>query len=191
MVYFPLPNLCALSVVTFVVLSGQLVVAQNHQPKAIVTVEQTPGSRVVGSISMAEGSPWCNGRPAYWLVGHHADDAPWCLVTDLDTTTTDFTSFNYAASQWELSSVTRFDRQDELNAANGSAKIKRRDCVTVDLNQDNVPDIVCGVDTDKNGRGTMKLVTRPYPLIFLSYQIKLILCFTQRHEILPSRFWIQ
>jgi len=38
---------------------------QALRPK-ITRVEQGPPSRVIGSLSMPEGSPWCNGEPTYW-----------------------------------------------------------------------------------------------------------------------------
>jgi len=71
---------------------------QDYQPKAVVTVEKLPARNAIGSISMMpEGSPWCDGRPTYWLVGHHVDNKPWCLVlannNSSDSSTADFTDF--------------------------------------------------------------------------------------------------
>jgi hypothetical protein len=37
------------------------------QPR-VTTVESHPARRVFGSLSMPNGSPWCDGRPTYWLV---------------------------------------------------------------------------------------------------------------------------
>jgi len=121
--------------------------AQDYQPKAVVTVEKLPATKLLGSISMPEGSPWCGGRPAYWLVGHQPEDTPWCLVTD--GTTMDFTEYDYTGSQWVKDSVAVFDRQDELNVVDGRTNIDRHDCVTLDINQDNVTDILCGVGANK------------------------------------------
>ena len=42
--------------------------SQLVQPKRITRVETgRPASRLVGSISAAKGSPWCKGRPTFWL----------------------------------------------------------------------------------------------------------------------------
>lgn len=44
----------------------------------LTRVEQGGASKVIGSISMASGSPWCgkNGKskPMYWLVGHQSPE---------------------------------------------------------------------------------------------------------------------
>jgi hypothetical protein len=37
------------------------------QPE-VITVESHPSRQVFGSLSMPEGSPWCDGMPTYWLV---------------------------------------------------------------------------------------------------------------------------
>jgi len=42
------------------------------QPQQVIRVgKDRPASRLVGSISQAEGSRWCKGRPTFWLVGHN------------------------------------------------------------------------------------------------------------------------
>jgi len=102
----------------------------NHQPN-VVTVESAPARKLFGSLSFPEGSVWCNGKPTYWLVGHESrGEAPYCLVSDAD----DFTDVDYAGSVWEQSSLA------ELNAPKD-----RHDCVALDVNGDDVPDIVCGI----------------------------------------------
>lgn len=47
------------------------ITSSNLQPK-VTRVESGPATRVIGSISRPFGSPWCNGRPMYWLGEHHS-----------------------------------------------------------------------------------------------------------------------
>ena len=48
--------------------SSRRKLAESLQPK-LTRVEQGAASKVIGSISMAEGSPWCSpkGAPMFWL----------------------------------------------------------------------------------------------------------------------------
>lgn len=112
------------------------------QPKSIVTVESHPARKVMGSISHPEGSPWCFGRPTYWLVGHQTfDESPWCL---------DEKPFDdYANSTWKLSSPAVLDARDELNHLDGPNTIDRHDCTTLDIDGSGSLDIVCGVGSDR------------------------------------------
>lgn len=38
----------------------------DFQPN-LVSVESGPPRKVWGSISLPQGSPWCDGNPTYWL----------------------------------------------------------------------------------------------------------------------------
>jgi hypothetical protein len=127
---------------------------QEFQPQTILTVEQLPARRQLGSISLPHGSPWCDGKPTYWLVGHQGDhESPWCLQVSNDTSL-DFSNsyYNYSGSMWELSTVAVLDEKDALND-DGKRYIDRHDCEVMDVNQDNVPDVLCGVGAD-SGKGT-------------------------------------
>lgn len=128
-----------------------LVQADDLQPKAVKTIERNPARKVLGSISLPEGSPWCDGKPTYWLIGHQPkDESPWCLAND--NSTANFSNYNYTFSQWEMSSVAILDTQDELNVIDGPRNLDRHDCTLVDANDDGLPDVVCGVGAN-SGRG--------------------------------------
>ena len=105
------------------------------QPK-VVTVEQTPSRKVVGSLSMPDGSPWCNGKPTYWLVGHDPFDSPMCKSL---------------GGGWARNNATMFDYIDDLNAIH-SERIDRHQCVHLYVNNDTLPDVACAVGANV-GRG--------------------------------------
>ena len=130
---------------------------QDFQPHTIVTVEQLPARRQLGSLSLPQGSPWCDGKPTYWLVGHQGDhESPWCLQVSNDTSL-DFTNsyYNYSGSTWALSPVAVLDTKDALND-DGKRHIDRHDCAVMDVNRDNVSDVVCGIGAD-SGKGPCTL----------------------------------
>jgi len=112
--------------------------SQSVQPR-VVRVETIGATKLFGSISKPEGSVWCQGRPTYWLVGHQHEDFPWCYNAHNDT--------------WTPSLTTRLDRRDLKNRKDGPFDgIDRHDCAALDVNNDGVPDIACGVGVDK-GKG--------------------------------------
>lgn len=110
--------------------------AEGLQPK-VTTVESLPAKRVIGSLSRPNGSEWCQGRPTYWLIGHDFDDSPWCQGED---------------GTWERSNTTKLDFIDELNAADGDGRIDRHDCVSCDVDGDDIEDVICSVGANV-GRG--------------------------------------
>lgn len=120
------------------------------QPQ-VIPVEVNHARKQLGSISMPFGSAWCDGSPAYWLIGHQPGDTerPWCLVTDSGET--DFSDYDYTDSKWQLSSNTVMDRQDPLNMQDdGLRNMDRHDCVVMDVNFDgHADDVVCGVGAEK------------------------------------------
>ena len=138
---------------------------QDFQPRTIVTIEALPARRQLGSISMPEGSPWCDGKPTYWLVGHQGDyESPWCLVvsnssSNSSSQSNDFSDYyDYSGSTWEMSTVAILDVTDELNS-DGKRYIDRHDCAIMDVNQDNVPDVLCGIGADSGtGKRSMMLL---------------------------------
>ena len=151
-----LPLLLLLAAACLTITSAQ---QQNFQPPTIVTVEQFPARRQLGSISLPHGSPWCDGKPTYWLVGHQGDrESPWCLQvsnnTALNISSSHANYYNYSGSVWERSKVAVLDEKDALND-DGKRYIDRHDCAVMDVNQDTVPDVLCGVGAD-SGKG-------PYP----------------------------
>jgi len=102
----------------------------SFQPK--VTVLER--SKVIGSISMSTGSPWCPGRPKksakqpmIWLVGHQTPERPVC--------------YNATGDRWELNDAVKLQND-----------VDRHDCVHLDVNNDGLEDIVCLVGA-KKGRG--------------------------------------
>lgn len=116
----------------------------------VIGVEVDQSHRRLGSTSMPFGSPWCNGKPAVWMIGHQPghQERPWCLTSDSETT--DFHDYDYRNSTWQLSPTTVLQRQDPLNAENArrgwNSNIDRHDCVVLDVNFDGIAaDIVCGV----------------------------------------------
>jgi FG-GAP-like repeat len=115
-------------------LLGVVVAAQNLQPK-VITVESQTARKVYGSVSSPKGSPWCQGRPMYWLVGHQVDaESPYCLTEN----------------GWVMNPSVVLDSNDPLNDMDrNSAFIDRHDCTAVDADGDGVKDLVCGVGADK------------------------------------------
>lgn len=101
----------------FVLVGLGFVLVQGDVQPTIITLEKLPSRKVWGSISLPEGSPWCDGKPAYWLVGHQpTHESPWCLSSGGGTT--DFSGYyNYTDSQWELSSVAVLDTQDRAESS--------------------------------------------------------------------------
>jgi len=132
-------------------------------------VEQGPPSRVMGSVSMPKGSPWCpDNQPMYWLVGtclfvsgaikfyvvilflrylfafrsgHQRPENPWCLGRD---------------GKWANTSGIVLDYMDEKNARdevalNGKVRgtLDRHDCEALDINRDGLLDLVCLVGANK------------------------------------------
>ena len=100
--------------------------------------EQREGTLVVGSLSDAGGTPWCNGRPTYWLLGHQPEnEAPFC--------------FDAHEKQWfprYESSLDTIDKDDDnkqidLRSNKKTPNLDRHDCVKLDVNGDNIDDIVC------------------------------------------------
>lgn len=115
-----------------------VVVAEDLQPRTIITVESHPARKVFGSVSAPEGSPWCEGRPMYWLVGHQpTNESPFCLTEN----------------GWKRNDLIELDSNDALNDIDGPKNIDRHDCTRIDANGDGVLDLVCGVGADK-GKGT-------------------------------------
>lgn len=108
-------------------------------PKVTI-VEKNPATRVVGSLSMPEGSIWCDGKPTYWLVGHQKyNDTPSCLNDD---------------GEWEQPFHAVLDWYDDLNEDH----IDRHDCVHIDVNHDGLPDVQCVVGANKGtGHGFNEL----------------------------------
>jgi len=107
------------------------------QPRVTV-VESAPARRAIGSVSMPQGSPWCNGRPTYWLVGHdNTPETPWCLQAD---------------GRWTQPRIAVLDRTDALNSPDGRTPIDRHGCVAIDFNDDGVADLVCAIGAQE-GKG--------------------------------------
>jgi hypothetical protein len=136
---------------------------QSDSLQPLVTiVEQHPPTLSIGSISLANGSPWCSNAPTYWLVGHEARDAPWCQQSN---------------KTWTRGSLhVEMDYNDALNAAAGHARIDRHDCITMLVNNDTLPDIICSVGAKKglgegfnelyltNANGTIRKVLKGHGL---------------------------
>jgi hypothetical protein len=113
------------------------VTAQVIQPQRVITVESLPARRVFGTVVAPDGSPWCDGRPMYWPVGHQpTSESPSCLTDQ----------------GWVRSPLVVLDTIDSLNAMDGSTVIDRHDCAAVDVDGDGIADLICGVGADKGER---------------------------------------
>ena len=88
------------------------------------------------SLSVPLGTPWCQGRPALWFVGHQSDnERPSC---------------QQANGTWIQSHTTVLDRNDTLNPAELSESvIDRHGCAILDVNLDGINDVVCTVGANK------------------------------------------
>lgn len=115
------------------------------QPKVSVILKN-PATKLLGSLSMPTGSPWCStGQRMVWLVGHKLGDAPWC---------------ENAEGVWAQSSKAIFDDNDVLNTGDGDPVIDRHDCVALKVNNDDRLDIVCSVGANMGkGQGFNELYT--------------------------------
>ena len=108
----------------------------------VIPVEVDHSHRRVGLVSMPFGSPWCNGKPAVWMIGHQPghQERPWCLTTADNDKTVDYYDYDYTNSTWQLSTTTVLERQDDLNAENAKrgwrSNIDRHDCIVMDVNFD-------------------------------------------------------
>jgi FG-GAP-like repeat len=119
----------------FAVAAVVVTATNNMQPRKVITVESHPARHVFGSVSAPEGSPWCQGRPMYWLVGHQTDaESPYCLSD---------------AGHWVRNPLVVLDSNDPLNDIDGPNCIDRHDCTAVDVNGDGMKDLVCGVGANK------------------------------------------
>ena len=111
----------------------------------ITIVESHPQRMVYGSISLPEGSPWCNGNKTFWLVGHQLYETPYC--------------FNAGTMNWTTPEIAMMDLKDKMNDLDAHPpNIDRHDCTTLDVNKDGLPGIVCVVGADKGqGHGYSEL----------------------------------
>ena len=148
----------------------------------VLTIESYPSRRVFGSMSQPLGSPWCDGKPTYWLVsnrsnptrpskpnrttlllqvGHQGDDeTPYCLVPPAESANlTDYANYNYTNATFERPRRAVLDSNDDLNDLDGPNKIDRHTCAALDINADGTTDIVCGVGAN---RGTGHGFTEVY-----------------------------
>ncbi|HEY7775918.1 MAG TPA: VCBS repeat-containing protein, partial [Kineobactrum sp.] len=122
--------------------------APHLQPKVTV-VESKPARRVVASVSKPEGSPWCNGRPTYWLAGHdNTPETPWCQRED---------------GSWTQPGIATLDIIDARHAAMGRKRIDRHACVSLEFNGDTRLDLACVIGAGKGtGQGFNEVyVTEP------------------------------
>lgn len=126
----------------------------SYQPK-VITVESHPARRLLGSISLPKGSPWCDGMPTYWLVGHQGDDeTPWCLVPSKADDTSSSVNHDYSNATFTRPRKAVLDVNDAMNAIDGKSRIDRHSCLALDVNYDGLLDIICLVGADKGtGRG--------------------------------------
>jgi hypothetical protein len=135
---------CTASVLVVVSHSDSIPLARAGLQPAVTVVESAPARKAHGSLSMPEGSPWCLGRPTYWLVGHdNTPETPWCQQPD---------------GAWVQPGIAALDKTDPLNAVDGPRHIDRHDCARIDANADGLPDIVCVVGANKGtGNGFHEL----------------------------------
>lgn len=109
-------------------------VTGEYQPQVTIA-QKLPATKALGSLSMPEGSPWCDpGQRMIWMVGHQAlNESPMC---------------EKGPGQWRRNDKVVLDQQDALNARDGDVNIDRHACVAMDVNKDGLLDIVCGVGAD-------------------------------------------
>lgn len=108
-----------------------------YQPK-LNLVQGLPASKGFDILSLPYGSPWCQGRPTVWQVGHQKNERPDCLNTD---------------GTWTMSNTTWLDLRDALNSLDFPNKnLDRHSCEHLDVNGDGLEDIVCLIGANK-GKG--------------------------------------
>ncbi|GKY98655.1 hypothetical protein MPSEU_000821900 [Mayamaea pseudoterrestris] len=89
-------------------------------------------------MSMPEGSPWCQGLPTMWFVGHQAiNESPWCLQAD---------------GTWKMSETSVLDTINIFNAEIGKITMDRHGCTHMDINGDGLEDVICTVGAGQ-GKG--------------------------------------
>ncbi|GKZ00492.1 hypothetical protein MPSEU_001001700 [Mayamaea pseudoterrestris] len=111
-----------------------------YQPKVQYVDSDLP-EKVVASLSYANGSPWCNNAPTFWMTGHqweNTTESPYC----------------YENGSWKMSETVALDKTDALALMDSDApRIDRHACVGMDVNHDGLLDIICVVGAD-SGKGT-------------------------------------
>lgn len=135
-----------------------------YQPRTTLTVESHPARKIFGSLSVSDGSPWCDGMPAVWLVGHQDyDETPWCLKTkssSMSSSNTDASSLrhhntygfvDYSSATFVRPRTVQLDTYDFMNGP--EEKIDRHSCTPIDVNRDGLLDVICAVGADK-GEGS-------------------------------------
>jgi len=113
---------------------ADLIVSSGLQPRVTAVEDEFP-QQAYSSLSAAEGTPWCGGRPTYWMLGHNWEpypEAPHCYNSEDNTWTRD-------------SSIATLDYEDDKSRSSGWKKIDRHGCVAIDANNDGIPDVACVV----------------------------------------------
>ncbi len=106
------------------------------------------GSRLFGSVSDAEGTPWCHGQPTYWLVGHQSErEAPYCFNADDRCWTP---RYDVALDTIEQDGD---NRRIDLRYLKERPSMDRHDCVGVDVDRDGARDLICGLGAFKGQGG--------------------------------------
>lgn len=103
---------------------------EDLQPKVTV-VDQHPATMLLGSISDPLGTPWCEGRPTVWFVGHERNDSAYCLEDD---------------GSWQRTATCAFEWDDPRP---WRQNLDRHDCVSMDVNADGITDIICLIGAEK------------------------------------------
>eukprot|EP00978_Attheya_sp_CCMP212_P029299 scaffold103624_cov56-Attheya_sp.AAC.2 len=107
-------------------------VGASFQPTNITVVQTV--QRNFGPMMFPEGSPWCDGNPAYWWSGHWYPEVPYCEISP---------------GVWKPSKLARLDIQDYLNVVDGKKNIDRHACGSMDVNGDGIMDVMCAVGANK------------------------------------------
>lgn len=113
---------------------------EKYQPRRVTQIG--PATKVLGSLSSGDGTPWCRGEATFWFVGHEFSEAPYCRRR-LQTKRS-------AAVVWERSRSVVLDDEDSKSVLSGWRYIDRHDCAALDVDGDGVNDIVCVLGANRH-----------------------------------------
>ena len=138
------------AIMPWFLVSGRVLHELDYQP-AVITVESHPARKVFGSLSNARGTPWCDGNPTFWLVGHQGtDETPWCYNGTATRGRHNKDEYvRYSDSDWNQPRIVALDSTDIMNERDGPAMIDRHACKSMDVNNDEIDDIICTVGANK------------------------------------------
>jgi hypothetical protein len=116
--------------------------AEDHYQPRVTVMEDRPPTMAFSSLSVPNGSVWCDGAPTYWVTGH--DKVRYLVKPE------EMGPFCFVNGTWKRSPKCLMDMDDEMSRMYAENRaIDRHACVRMDVNKDGLEDIVCSVGGGK------------------------------------------